>query len=85
MPMTFTITFQMTDRERELFLEDLQNHSQKKVEKEDAIKMKQDAGEDLSVCVVWMNGSKEYLSTRDAVRHTTEKTGKLVGKAWMQV
>ena len=82
--MTFTVTLQMTDRERELLLEDLQNHSQKKVEKEDEIKIKQDAGEDLSVRVVWING-KEYLSTRDVVRHTTEKTGKLVAKTWMQV
>jgi hypothetical protein len=84
MPMTFTVTLQMTDREREQFLENLQNHSQKKVEKEDEIKIKQDAGEDLSVRVVWING-KEYLSTRDVVRHTTEKTGKLVAKTWMQV
>jgi hypothetical protein len=84
MPMTFTVTLQMTDREREQFLENLQNHSQKKVEREDEIKIKQDAGEHLSVRVVWING-KEYLSTRDVVRHTTEKTGKLVVKAWTQV
>jgi hypothetical protein len=74
----------MTDREREQFLENLQNHSQKKVEKEDEIMIKQDAGEDLSVRVVWIN-SKEYLSSRDVVKHTIEKTGKLVVKAWTQV
>ena len=81
--MTFTFTLQMTDRERDLFLEDLKTHSQKKAEKEDVIKIKQDDAEDASVRVVWIGG-KEYVSTRDVVKHTIEKTGKLVVKAWTQ-
>ena len=81
--MPFTFTLHMTDRERDLFLEDLKTHSQKKAEKEDVIKIKQDDAEDASVRVVWIGG-KEYVSTRDVVKHTIEKTGKLVVKAWTQ-
>jgi hypothetical protein len=57
---------------------------------ESVIKMRQEEGADedgdgwLDVRVVWLGG-KEYVSTRDVVKHTTEKTGKLVVKAWMQV
>ena len=82
--MTFTFTLQMTDRERELFLEDLKNNLQKKVEKVDVIMIKQDDAEDARVRVVWIGG-KEYVSTRDVVKHTTEKTGIQVVRAWMQV
>jgi hypothetical protein len=52
--------------------------------------MRQEEGMDedgdgwLDVRVVWLDG-KEYVSTRDVVKHTIEKTGKLVVKAWTQV
>ncbi len=54
------------------------------------IKMRQEEGKDedgdgwLDVRVVWLGG-KEYVSSRDVVKHTIEKTGKLVVKAWTQV
>ncbi len=57
---------------------------------ESVIKMRQEEGKDedgdgwLDVRVVWLDG-KEYVSSRDVVKHTIEKTGKLVVKAWTQV
>lgn len=57
---------------------------------ETVIKMRQEEGKEgdgdgwLDVRVVWLNG-KEYVSTRDVVKHMIEKTGKLVVKAWTQV
>jgi hypothetical protein len=56
---------------------------------ESVIKMRQEEGKDedgdgwLDVRVVWLEG-REYVSTRDVVKHTIEKTGKLVVRAWTQ-
>jgi hypothetical protein len=54
-------------------------------EDDDAIET-QDVDEDgcLSVRVVLLNG-KQYLSTRDVVKHTIEKTGVQVARAWARV
>jgi hypothetical protein len=54
------------------------------------IKMRQEEGKDedgdgwLDVRVVWLGG-KEYVSTRDVVKHTIEKTGVQVVRAWTRV
>ena len=57
---------------------------------ETVIKMKQEEGKDedgdgwLDVRVVWLN-EKEYVSTRDVVKHMIEKTGIQVVRAWTKV
>jgi predicted CopG family antitoxin len=57
---------------------------------ESVIKMGQEEGKDedgdgwLDVRVVWLGG-KEYVSTRDVIKHTIEKTGKLAVKARVRV
>jgi hypothetical protein len=57
---------------------------------ESVIKMKQEEGKDedgdgwLDVRVVWLEG-REYVSTRDVVKHTIEKTGVQVVRAWTRV
>lgn len=57
---------------------------------ETVLKMKQEEGKEgdgdgwLDVRVVWLNG-KEYLSTRDVVKHMIEKTGIQVVRAWTKV
>jgi hypothetical protein len=57
---------------------------------ESVIKMRREEGKDedgdgwLDVRVVWLSG-KEYVSTRDVVKHTIEKTGVQVVRAWTRV
>jgi hypothetical protein len=57
---------------------------------ESVIKMRQEEGADedgdgwLDVLIVWLGG-KEYVSTRDVVKHTIEKTGIQVVRAWTRV
>ena len=57
---------------------------------ESVIKLRQEEGKDedgdgwLDVRVVWLEG-REYVSTRDVVKHTIEKTGVQVVRAWTRV
>ena len=60
--MSITVTFQLSDRERALFLEELKGSSQKPCEREDVLNVKRENEEECDkVRVVWLGG-KEYIT-----------------------